>query len=198
MQRTKKQEDYRNNNSWSTVVRKNKRKKKTKQEKDGKHEKLRIQGIQGKQCNTEVKDHEHQPIPIKHPSLGRAYANMVIKSEHEPENITTNEVNTISKSCTIIPKCPRANERKETVSNQVPQLYTNASYGVWEHTYFQHVLNLAKIFSNGTRNLGIQTNTIDFLDTFSHFIRDVSTGQISPYIEELNKDTDEFYLNFIN
>lgn len=86
--------------------------------------------------------------------------------------------------------------RRKSVRNSIPKPNFNVSYDVWEHTYFQHILDLADIFFAGTEKLGIYVDYINFLDVFGHFIRDCSSGEISPHIEELSDHTNNFYMNF--
>ena len=80
------------------------------------------------------------------------------------------------------------------VFNKTTRSKNNVSYDVWKYTYFKHILDLSDIFSDGVKKLGIETNNINFLDVFSEFIRQCSSGDISPFIENLDEKTEELYL----
>ena len=144
--------------------------------------------------NESEKQHKPPPEPVYVPPpipTGPNYANVTKEDEPEKDVVVNPE------ECeyrTIFPKIPTYRS-KPTVRNQVPKPNSN-SFGVWEHTYFKHVLELSDIFSEGANKLGIDTDSINFLDIFSNFVRDCSSGEISPFIEELDPKTDEFYLEY--
>ena len=89
------------------------------------------------------------------------------------------------------------NFRPTCVRNRIPRKNCNSSYDVWEYKYFRHILNLKDIFSSLASKLNIETNSVDFLNVFSRFIRDYSSGEISPYLDDLTEEDKEYYLNFI-
>lgn len=147
--------------------------------------------------NESEKQHKPPPEPVYVPPpipTGPNYASVTKEDEPEPEKDVV--VNPEEREYrTIVPKIPTYRS-KPTVRNQVPKPNNNNSFGVWEHTYFKHVLELSDIFSEGANKLGIDTDSINFLDIFSNFVRDCSSGEISPFIEELDPKTDEFYLEY--
>ena len=215
MQTTDKQRgDYRNNNAWSTVSRNKRRKPKTKQESEQKpwersrsnirggsrrrtreytEEPAITQRISKPKIEPRVPRTDIKPKPIS--SIGN-YANIITKPEQDTESITPYEHADDTQVRSVVPILLQSHRRKKTVRNNVPRPNNNVSYDVWEHAYFQHILDLCEIFNNGARKLGLETDTICFLDIFAHFIRDCSSGENSPYIENLNPDTSNFYLNF--
>lgn len=89
----------------------------------------------------------------------------------------------------------------KTVRNQIPK-NKSSSLGVWEYVYFKHILNLKKIFVDGIKNFkfpapnNIETISSYFFDNFSRFIKEYSSGEISPYIENLNEYEEEEYYKF--
>jgi hypothetical protein len=147
--------------------------------------------------NESEKQHKPPPEPVYVPPpipTGPNYASVTKEDEPEPEKDVV--VNPEEREYrTVVPKIPTYRS-KPTVRNQVPKPNNNNSFGVWEHTYFKHVLELSDIFSEGANKLGIDTDSINFLDIFSNFVRDCSSGEISPFIEELDPKTDEFYLEY--
>ena len=149
--------------------------------------------------NESEKQHKPPPEPVYVPPpipTGPNYASVTKEDEPEPEPKKDVVVNPEEREYrTIVPKIPTYRS-KPTVRNQVPKPNNNNSFGVWEHTYFKHVLELSDIFSEGANKLGIDTDSINFLDIFSNFVRDCSSGEISPFIEELDPKTDEFYLEY--
>lgn len=90
------------------------------------------------------------------------------------------------------------------IKTSVPKILKNIKIyngkDVWEYTYFQHILNLRKIFENGINHLNInkriETRSVDFLENFCIFIREYSSGKISPYIEHLSEKTQNLYTEF--
>ena len=88
----------------------------------------------------------------------------------------------------------------------VPKTHTkkikmNIGRDSWEYVYFEHILNLRKIFEKGIKNLNINnkinTRSVDFLDNFCIFLKKYSSGKISPYIENLNEKTEKMYYEFV-
>jgi hypothetical protein len=76
---------------------------------------------------------------------------------------------------------------------------SNCSYDTWEFFYFKYILDLYEIFLNGMNqlNLGIDVNSIDTFDKFSKFIRQCSSGEISPYLESIeNTELESLYNEF--
>jgi hypothetical protein len=143
--------------------------------------------------------YECKPKPVYTPPVptGPNYASVTKDVEQKSEIITT----VISrpgeqKSEIIAPTIPRPNRQRQTTRNQVPRPNNNNSFGSWEHVYFKHVLDLSDIFSKGISKLDFNTKSFNFINIFSHFIRDVSSGEISPYIEELDAKTDQFYMEY--
>lgn len=87
---------------------------------------------------------------------------------------------------------------RTSVRNQIPKPNRNNSFGVWEHTYFSHILELYNIFINETKSiLKLNANSIDTLDNFCRFIRECSSGEISPYINELSPALENIYTEFL-
>jgi hypothetical protein len=128
---------------------------------------------------------------------GPNYAS-VTKEKEQHSNNNNNDVIIIPENIEYIkniPNIPRC-LNKQTVRNQVPKPNNNISFGVWEHTYFKHVLDLNDIFSEGVNKLDIDTNSFEFLSIFSNFIRQCSSGEISPYIEDLDSETNELYMEY--
>jgi hypothetical protein len=163
-----------NNNTRCTVKQKTKRQNK----RDNRHkEKIAIQSIQS------IPTVEPVSIPTQN------YASILKKCENTESKIISKS-NIISSKTSTIPVITRR-EFQKTVRNRY-----NCSYGVWEYTYFKHILDLHTIFSNGIKKLGIETDTINFLDKFCYFIRESSSGKISPFIEILNDPTVELYSEF--
>lgn len=145
--------------------------------------------------NESEKQHKPPPEPVYVPSpipTGPNYASVTKEDEPEKDVVVNPEEREYR---TIVPKIPTYRS-KPTVRNQVPKPNNSNSFGVWEHTYFKHVLELSDIFSEGANKLGIDTDSINFLDIFSNFVRDCSSGEINPFIEELDPKTDEFYLEY--
>lgn len=208
MQRPDKQgKDYGNSNPWCTVKRSKKksRNKPLDRSRDLSRD-SRPRNESSRRYDTEPdrfsrfqneseKQHKPPPEPVYVPPpipTGPNYANVTKEDEPEKDVVVNPEEREYR---TIVPKIPTYRS-KPTVRNQVPKPNNSNSFGVWEHTYFKHVLELSDIFSEGANKLGIDTDSINFLDIFSNFVRDCSSGEISPFIEELDPKTDEFYLEY--
>lgn len=209
MQNTnKKRGDYGNNNSWSTVSRKNKKNQKRK-ENEEKYTNSRYQPNVPRSNNSYVKPLHTPEYPTDVPTPDykitnnkyvqhtRNYANIILKPEHNENTICSDEnTNDTNNSVVRIPIRIPSYGKRQTVHNQIPKINKNVSYHLWEYTYFQHILDLKEIFSKCSQMLDIDINTVNFLNTFSHFIRDNSSGHISPYIEHLNENSNHIYSNF--
>ena len=72
--------------------------------------------------------------------------------------------------------------KRKCVRNQVPHKNSNGSYDVWEHVYHKYLLELFNIFVDGMEEFDIYTNQEKLFKIFCLFIRDCSSGEISPYI----------------
>lgn len=212
----KKGKDYENNNPWCTV----KQKKPRNQSRNRSVEKSRAQPT--KKYNeepdnfsrkstgrfTRFQDRKPDSFSGRPPSkpvitapptppvpTGPNYASVTKRDDNESnDEITVSPEEDEFKP--IIPSIQRTNRRKHTVRNQVPRPNNNVSYDVWEQTYFKHVLELRDIFSKGVDKLGIETSSINFIDIFSNFIRECSSGEISKYIEGFDDLTDELYMEY--
>ena len=88
-------------------------------------------------------------------------------------------------------------KKKQIVRNQIP-VVKNSSGIVWEYTYFKHILELKKIFDTGIKKnkKNIDTQSIEFLSNFCIFLKAGSSGEISPYIENLDTYTENLFLIF--
>jgi hypothetical protein len=195
----------RNNNSWSTVKRKQRRKPKNIQSDKNGEQKNRHTFNHKQEFNRPKQEFNRHKSVIRKKSVKipeyvqpiPRYANSVSKNENENEQSSESpcEISDDSNIKLILQPYIKST-RKRTVRNTCPKSSNNGSHDVWEYTYFQHLLDLSSIFSKGVHKLGIETDSINFLDVFSHFIRDCSSGEINPYIETLNKNTNNQYKNF--
>ena len=174
MQRSKQNGRYiRNNNTWSTF-------EFSKKESIQKDESTKLIG-------------DKSPVYKPYISAESNYANVLKRSDNESSGfIKSKDIGYINHDRKVIPR----GRIGKTVRNQVPKSNINVSNDVWEYRYFKHILDLNDIFSEGANKLGIETNTVNFLDIFSKFIRDCSSGEISPFIEDLDEQTDDSYLEF--
>ena len=207
--------DYRNNNTWSTVKRSNKKSKRQNQEnrrneyrKSGQSvsgqsvsgQSVSGQSVSGQSVQLRVRNPVPEPVPfpvtIPKPT-GPNYASIVKKDDddNEPRKIVkSDDAGYITKCKPILSIYTQ--RFRNTVRNQIPKPSNNVSNNVWEHTYFKHILDLGNIFTVGTKKLGIETASVNFLDIFSDFIRQCSSGEISPYIEDLDQNTEEIYFEY--
>ena len=83
--------------------------------------------------------------------------------------------------------------------NPTPKIYKKeSSYGVWEHAYFKHILDLYDIFCRNmtTLDISINTHSVEFLDNFCRFVRQNSSGEISLYLENLPEYVEKLYEQF--
>ena len=129
------------------------------------------------------------------------YANIIKQDEKKDVDVPLEEISDeyigIKKLININNKINK-NYKNESVRNQIPRPNNNIHYDVWEHTYFQHILNLHDIFVSGVKKMGvdIETDTFNFLYVFGNFLRECSSGEISPHIEDLSENLDDFYLEY--
>ena len=121
---------------------------------------------------------DKSPVYKPYISTGSNYANVLKRSDNESSGfIKSNDIGYITHDRKVIPR----GRIGKTVRNQVPKSNINVSND---------------IFSEGANKLGIETNTVNFLDIFSKFIRDCSSGEISRFIEDLDEQTEDSYLEF--
>ena len=76
---------------------------------------------------------------------------------------------------------------------------SNCSYDTWEFFYFKYIVDLYEIFLNGINQLdtNININTVNTFYKFSKFIRNCSSGEISPYLESIeNTNLENLYNEF--
>lgn len=74
---------------------------------------------------------------------------------------------------------------------------SHSSYDAWEYSYFQYILDLHDIFTKNIDQFGIKgVNTANFIDVFSHFIYDCSSGEISPFLDKLPLHIENLYSEF--
>ena len=230
MQNTnKKRGDYGNNNSWSTVSRKNKKKQNNKRKENEKNytnsrrpsdapkpnnryvkpvhvpeyptdvpkpNNRYVKPVHVPEYPTDVPKPDYKITKNKYVQHIRNYADIILKPEHNENTICSDKITNDTNNSVIIPIRIPSYGKRQTVRNQVPKINKNVSYHLWEYTYFQHILDLKAIFSKCSQMLDIDINTVNFLDIFSHFIRDNSSGHISPYIEHLNENSNHIYSNF--
>ena len=163
----------RNSNTWSTVESSKKKYRKNEQEVNISTESFKDITVQ-------------QSIEQKSKPK---YANIIKRDDESGEHFKSDDNGYITGYRTITRDLFRKSVRNKTTRSN-----NNVSYDVWKYTYFKHILDLSDIFSEGVKKLGIETNTINFLDVFSDFIRECSSGEISPYIEDLDEQTEELYL----
>lgn len=145
---------------------------------------------------------EHFPQLTSLPAMeisipdGPQYSCVIRSDDVDDEQSSVSDEETYN--CDFYPtpliSCPT----KLSVRNQIPRPNNNVSYERWELTYFEQILDLSSIFTEGVSKLGINMNfrDVDFLDNFGHFVRDVSSGEISPYIEELSEPVKNIYREF--
>jgi len=75
------------------------------------------------------------------------------------------------------------------VRNQVPKNNYNASYSSWEISYFKYLIDLYNIFCEGMEELEIPyLDTNEVFENFCYFIRDSSSGEISPYLDSIDNN----------
>jgi hypothetical protein len=110
-------------------------------------------------------------------------ASVILKDELNSNDVSPEkEIQNDNHYQTIVHRIPRIYRHRHSVRNQIPNPNNNISHGVWEYIYYRHILELSDIFSNCAKKLDIDIDSFDFIDIFSHFIRDCSSGEISPNI----------------
>lgn len=124
-------------------------------------------------------------------SNNRNYSRIITNLSSGNDNTNVHPTKYVTSGPIIIPR----HRGCQSVRNQLAK-NSNSSYDIWEFTYFQHILDLCDIFKPYADKLGIDIDNIDFLDVFAHFINDCSSGEINSNIEELSKQTENFYMDF--
>jgi hypothetical protein len=72
------------------------------------------------------------------------------------------------------------------------------SYSTWEFVYFEHLLNLFKIFMDEISEFKInKKNIFSLFYKFSKMIFLSSNGKISPYINKLSIDLEKMYSKYL-
>jgi hypothetical protein len=203
-----KEQDNKNNNSWSVVNgnkkrngrRNNKtpRDRKPKPEPEPKYRSSRWDIPQNEQ-KTNISE-QKTLVPTKPTINYSSIASNFSENKNNVEEYTCTNDTEYHPFPTILIRPLRT---RPSVRGTNPKPNHNVSYDVWEYTYFKNIIELSDIFLKGFKQLGINTHTnmeyedyIDFLHLFGQFIRDCSSGEISPYIEELSSDTNDFYKHF--
>jgi hypothetical protein len=184
------------NNEWQTTGRNRRNRRNRNSYKSTSWEKTPTRKTQ---TNEEPQKHPYIPkqVPIKKEPSGPNYASIISKNDDKSSLADASEYTNDTESTTIVPVIiQNIFGTKTQVRNRIPQRNCNSSYDVWEHTYFRHILDLKDIFSQRAAKLNIETDSVDFLNIFSQFIRDCSSGEISPYVEDLTEDENEYYLDF--
>ena len=131
---------------------------------------------------------------------GPDFAGLISKNDETLDVNTSggDTENTEHKSIVIpIPRIPM--RFRNSVRNQVPRINTNNSYGAWEFAYFNNILDLHSIFADAIDEIGIDgvdTNSADFIHVFGKFIKECSSGEISPYIEDLTETEEMAYMAY--
>lgn len=83
------------------------------------------------------------------------------------------------------------------VRNQVPKNNYNVSYCNWEISYFKYLIDLYNIFCEGMKKLEIPyLDTIEVFENFCYFIRDSSSGEISPYLDSIDNNLEDTYYEY--
>lgn len=89
--------------------------------------------------------------------------------------------------------------KRQLVTNYVPQK-GNSSYGVWEFSYYRHLIDLRNIFINGMLDnhpeLDGYLQSDAFTDDFFRFVRECSSCYISPQLELLTEQEEEDLAKF--
>lgn len=114
------------------------------------------------------------------------------------ENMDENESNK-SYMCVL----PNLFQQKQ-VTNYTPPTNrgNNVSKETWERYYLTHLLNMYDIFQSHIKKLNpylyFELQYRDFFDNFSWFIRDCSSGYISPYLEQIDPKLEELYIEYLS
>jgi len=122
---------------------------------------------------------------------GPKWSNLIRKDDDDATS-TTHEIDDNDADADVFQyPCPR---HRKCVRNQVPKPNHNVSNGTWEMTYFKHILELHAIFVAGIKRLGLgylDMNSFEFLEVFSHFIKDCSSGEITPFVDRVGEGVDK-------
>ena len=74
------------------------------------------------------------------------------------------------------------------VRNQLPKNNDNVGYNTWQITYFKYLIDLYNIFCEETKELQLPClDTLEAFENFCYFIRDCSSGEISPYVDSIDR-----------
>ena len=131
--------------------------------------------------------------PVSITSVSK-WVNLINKDQDDDNTVSTTQKNTDNgTNADVFPyPCPRIRRNRKIVINQVPKPNYNLSHGAWELTYFSHILELHDIFTRGIKKLGfgdLGLDSFEFLEVFSHFIKDSSSGKISPFVDSVGEGT---------
>ena len=118
---------------------------------------------------------------------GPKWSNIINK---DTEHITSNDESEYTKIESDISRgnfLLNTQYKKLCVRNQVPKNNYNVSYSTWEISYFKYLIDLYDIFCEGIEKLNIPyLDTVESFENFCYFIRDVSSGEISPYLDSID------------
>lgn len=114
--------------------------------------------------------------------VGRTYAT-IIKPNEKIDDVTYTKNDTLARNFNY-EQYFLFTPKRISVRNQNPR---NRSSGFcdWEQSYFTHLMNLKKIFLNGTKSIlstRLNLNSSEFDTLFFRFIRQNSSGEISKYL----------------
>lgn len=142
---------------------------------------------------------ESQSISTSFSQSGPKWSNIINK---DTEHITSNSENEYSKIESDIIRgnfLLKTQNKNFCVRNQVPRYNYNVSYSTWEMSYFKYLIDLYDIFCEGIKKLNIPyLETVESFENFCYFIRDVSSGEISPYLDSIdNTDDMDTYCEYI-
>jgi len=216
--------NYKKEEEWSTVTRKNKRKNNTKPVKEKKQTNInrkensrefyqedrkwkRDRLFQNKSIRRERKSTTTDFPKLSGQSFssskfvqsGPKWSNVIRNDADEnscDENDIIKDENYINGNFLLNINYKRSNL---CVRNQVPKNNNNVSYNTWEITYFRYLLDLYNIFCEGTKNLQLPyLDTLEAFENFCYFIRDSSSGEISPHVDCIdNTCLEDVYYEYI-
>lgn len=203
-----KEQDNRNNNSWSVVKGNKKRngRRSNKTPRDWKPESSRSTSTEYRSSRWDTIQNEQKKnvpeqktlIPTK-PTINYAIiTSSFTENKNTIEEYThTNNTEYCPSSTILIPSL----RTKPSVRGTKPKPNHNVSYGVWEYKYFKYIIDLSDIFLKGAKRLGINTDMndteyMDFLYVFGQFIRDCSSGEMSPFVEDPSAELNNFYIHY--
>jgi len=204
MQKSKKEKKDYINNSWSTLINSPKSSDKKNTQFQVKTQKKNKIGHKRFITNEEKhlikcdKSFSHKkPIPVPAPTWVKSTPTSIIISNLINSNVSLEEEKILNENNIFSSNIPLL-IKKKIIRNQISRLNKNISHDAWEYVYFEHILNLYNIFSEVFKklNLNIDTDSFDFLYNFSLFIKDCSSGEISPYIENLSDNVNTVYLEY--